>query len=237
MASALNRTAIVFNLAAFVGISVLCISTQAPRMQGDILKRCQDTLLMHRIPIRGLSVDGRDVVLRGTPNSAITSDNTRLAIQAVLGVRSIRMEFISGTLDSGLDFPGTLDDRPALEPPPNRQQQEAQARIDRVLQDHELTFKTDSAVLALESQPALDQIVAILVQTPGLVCEIRGYARQPREARQKWLLALQRALATEDYLESKGIADWRLSARAREIGEGTAGRPTDRLVDFIVKAR
>ena len=222
MVSALNRTAIVLNLAAFVGISVFCISTQAPMMQRDILKRCQDTLLMHRIPVRGLSVDGRDVVLRGTPSSAITSDNTRLAIQAVRGVRSVRMEFIAGTLDSGLDYPGT---------------REAQARIDRVLQEHELSFKPDSAVLVPESQPALDQIVAILAQTPGLVCEIRGYTTQPREARQKWLLALQRALSTEDYLESKGIAGWRLSTRTREIGEGTAGRPADRLVDFIVKAR
>jgi outer membrane protein OmpA-like peptidoglycan-associated protein len=234
MAPPLNRTAILINLAIFVGFSVFCISTQAPLIQEDILKRCQDVLTMHHIPIRGLTVDGRDVVLSGAPESAIASARARRVVQQVPGVRTVRTKLISA---GAKGVPHSSDDNGVPELPTSTQQREVQARIDGVLQNQSITFRPDSAVLTPESGAVLDQIAAYLAESPTVLCEIRGYDSQSREARQKWLLALQRALAAEDYLESKGIADWRLSTRVFQIGEGTEGRRTDRVVDFVVKAR
>jgi outer membrane protein OmpA-like peptidoglycan-associated protein len=76
-----------------------------------------------------------------------------------------------------------------------------------------------------------------LAAAPGLVCEIRGYGGPKQAAQQNWALALQRALAAEEYLENKGIADWRLSTRAVHAGEAAQGARTDREMDFLVRAK
>jgi outer membrane protein OmpA-like peptidoglycan-associated protein len=106
-----------------------------------------------------------------------------------------------------------------------------------VLENQVIGFKTGTTILTPESEAALDQVVAYLEQEPTLMCEVRGYDPQTRENRQLWILSLQRALATEDYLEIRGIAGSRLTAHVFHIGEGTEGRPTDRLVDLVVRAR
>lgn len=241
MAPAINRTAVFLELAAFLGVSAFCIATQPPLLQQDILKRCQDALLVRHLPIRGLSVDGRDVVLTGSPDSPILSPQALQAVNSVPGVRSVK------TVSSGNAEPRTPSDDPtapasveppsALTPATAAQQQDVQLKIDRLLAAESINFKPDTAVLTVESSLVLDKIVSYLTEAPSLSCEIRGYDSQPREYRQNWVLALQRALATEDYLESKGIAAWRLSTHAFQVGQETAGRPSDRIVDFVVRAR
>jgi outer membrane protein OmpA-like peptidoglycan-associated protein len=239
MAPPLNRTGIILNLLAFLGFSVFCISTEAPLIQQDILKRCQDALLTHRISIRGLAVDGRDVILSGGPDAAITSFRARFALEGVLGVRTVRTRLLSdgqSTTGSQGAASEVVDGNPVLEPPTSGQQT-AQIKIDAILQRQPISFKTDLATLTPQAEQALDEIASILSASPNLFCDIRGYDSHPREARQNWVLALQRALATEDYLQAKGIADWRLSTQALQTGESSDGRQTDRIVDLVVKAR
>jgi outer membrane protein OmpA-like peptidoglycan-associated protein len=223
MARVVNRTAILINLGAFVAFSVFCVSTQAPLIQQDILKRCQDALLIHKLPIEGLSVDGRDVVLSGPPESEIISAQARTVLSDVRGVREIRV----WVLPESQAATGV-----------SAQQRKLQNKIDGVLEKQPIAFRTDSAMLTPESETALQQIAAYLAESPTLLCEIRGYDKDPSESRQNWVLALQRALSTEDYLVSNGIAEWRLSTRAFQSGEAVADRRHgDRVVDLVVRAR
>lgn len=219
---------------------MICIGTQVPLIQRDILKRSQDALLMHRIPIGGVAVDGRDVVLSGGADSAITTARARLLVEEVSGVRSVRTKVFSGYRSSASSDAAGLSshsESALLDAAANKQPKNVQNEIDRVLDSQSITFAPDSAVLTPESEVVLNKIAIYLAEAPNLACEIRGYDSHPWEARQNWVLALQRALSTEDYLESKGIAEWRLSTHAFQIGEGTEGRRTDRVVDLVVKAR
>jgi len=224
MAPPLNRTAILLNLAAFLGVSVFCISTDAPIIQQDILKRCQETLLLHRVSISGLSVDGRDVLLSGEAQSAILNPIVRVAVEHVNGVRVVRTRILAGN-SSAISGPGTA--RP----------EDIQRKIDRVLENQSISFKTDTTTLTPQSELALDKIAAYLGGTPGMLCEIRGYDVQTQAGHQNWVLALQRALAVEDYLEGKGIPDWRLSTRAFHLGETPPAGRAVRPLDFFVRVK
>ena len=255
MAPPLNRSAIFLNLAAFFGVGVFCISTDAPIIQQDIKERCQDTLLLHRISIKGLDVDGRDVILTGAPESALLSPPARSAVAAVRGVRAVLTRVLPAGPAPASDIGANESTSPQTPNP--LLQQEVQRKIDRVLENQGISFKADTTALTPQSELALDQIATYLAQAPSLLCEIRGYDIQLPEAgeaeagqnnlqqrdlhqietRQNWVLALQRALAAEDYLEGKGIADWRLSTRAYHVGEGTEGRRTDRPLDLVVRTR
>jgi outer membrane protein OmpA-like peptidoglycan-associated protein len=233
MARPLNRTAIGLNLAAFAGVTLFCLSTDAPLIQQDILRRCQETLLIHRVPIRGLAVDGRDVTLSGGAQSAILSPRVRGAVQRLNGVRVVRTQVLAGNLTAAGDVSKESPGQLPLEP------EDVQKKIDRILENQVISFKADSSqsetsALTPESEAALDKIASDLAQAPGVLCEIRGYDSEAAGERQNWVLALQRALATEDYLESKGIADWRLATRAFHLGEGTQGRPGSRAVNLAV---
>lgn len=230
MASQLNRPAIFLNLAAFVGVSVFCVSTDAPIIQQDIRKRCQDTLLIHRISTQGLAVDGRDVILTGDLDSSLLSPATRATLAAVDGVRVV------------ITHPHALE--PTAFENSRLPQQEVQHKIDTLLENQDIAFKADTTSLTSDSELALDKVVSYLAQAPNLLCEIRGYDMPPsaashnqNETHQNWVLALQRALAVEDYLESKGIADWRLSTRAFHMGEAPDGRRNTHPLDFVVRSR
>ena len=233
MAASLNRPAVVINLSVFVVFSVFCISTEAPLIQEDILKRCRDELSITQIPLSGLSVDGRDVILRGPAGSRITNAQVQSELASLPGVRLVRVKIDAGDVSRR----NTGYDKGELEPAGSDQQRELQAKIDRVLENQNIAFTAESAVLTAESQSILDKIALDLAEVPSLRCEIRGYDHHPPDARKNWALALQRALATEDYLVSKGIAEWRLSTHAFQNGEGAEGRRTDRAVDLVVKAQ
>jgi outer membrane protein OmpA-like peptidoglycan-associated protein len=229
MEAPLNLRAIYLTLAATVGVGVLYISVEAPKIQQDILGRCQDALTTHRISSDGLSVDGRDVLLSGPTDSAIVSARAYAAVEEVSGVRVVTTRILPGSALSGPALAGTGG---------STVEKEIQAKIDGVLQNQSIGFKADSTLLTAESELALDRIASYLAEAPTLLCEIRGYDSKPPEDRQTWVLTLQRALATEDYLESKGIANWRLAAKPVQVSESImAARRTDRLIDLVVLSR
>jgi outer membrane protein OmpA-like peptidoglycan-associated protein len=241
MAPPLNRAALILNLAAFLFVTVICLSTQAPIIQQEILKRCQDELLNHHLSLEGLAVDGRDVTLSGRPYDAVTSVRARRLLAQVRGVRVVKTRVLTVQSEAGgkakqEPAPGSDGDA-ALTPGTIAEQNMIQDKIDAALRQRAITFKTDSAVLMPETGAVLDLIAASLAENPNVACEIRGYDSHPLEIRQGRELALQRALATEAYLASKGVGAWRLSAHAFRIGEGAGGRPADRVVDVVVKAR
>jgi outer membrane protein OmpA-like peptidoglycan-associated protein len=228
MAPRLNRTAIFLNLAAFLGVSVFCVSTDAPMIQQDILKRCQDTLLMRRVSIRGLAVDGRDVRLSGGAQEPIVSPAVVSAVQHVAGV---------GTVETVVQKGGSANAGPPNSAASQARAEDIQRKIDEVLENQGISFKTDTTTLTRESELALDKIATYLAGAPGMLCEIRGYDIQTPAGRQNWVLALQRALAVEDYLEGKGIPDWQLSTRAFHAGEMAGERRALRPLDFLVQEK
>jgi outer membrane protein OmpA-like peptidoglycan-associated protein len=225
MAAALNRPAIFVDLAAFVLVSVFCISTEAPIIQQDILWRCQDALLLHRIPIRGLSVDGRDVLLSGSKQSPITSKRARSAVEAVNGVRVV-----------------TIRVSPAVAQAPagGSVEPSVQQEIDRLLGKEGIAFKAGTTSLTPESESALDKIATYLSEASSLQCEIRSSDAATPEVKQDRMLAFERALATEDYLEAKGIAGARLSidtyhpGNTFHAGEDAASRTSDNQESFLI---
>ncbi len=239
MASQLNRTAIILTLAASVGVSILSISFKAPIIQQDILKRCQDALAMNRISIKGLAVDGRDVILSGPYGSDITSPLARTIVNRVSGVRVVMTHVLPGT--EAMNPDNTDDDGDDASAPPSPAslaQQDIQEKIDGLLDNPGITFKTDTATLSADSQASLEKIAGYLSLAPNLICEIRAFDMPSAARRENWALAFQRALATQDYLEMRGIADWRLSTRAFHVGENSPdGRKSGRQVDLVVKAR
>ncbi len=175
---------------------------------------------MHRLSIAGLSVDGRDVLLSGPAQSDLLSPNIRQAIEQVDGVRAVRTRVLAGD--------------PAQTQTSQLSPEDVQRKLDRVLENQGISFKTDTTTLTPDSELVLDKLAAELAQAPGLLCEIRGYENQTGAARQNWILALQRALAAEDYLENKGIASWRLSTRAFHAGEPAPGARPGRALEFVL---
>jgi outer membrane protein OmpA-like peptidoglycan-associated protein len=180
-------------------------------------------------------VSGRDVLLNGFPESEIMSPQTRSVVAGVKGVRTVRRKVLRETEVA----PQERD----LDPGETAQQREVQERIDHRLDNQTACFRADSAVLTPDGQKALDEISRFLSEAPSLRCEIRGYGDKSRTPGEGGVLALRRALATEDYLISKGIAEWRLSAHAFGSTAGAArvepaeGRRSDLMIDLVVKAR
>lgn len=206
-------------------------------IQNDISKRCQDVFRTNGIPIQGLSVKGRDVDLSGLPESEIISSRTRSLVADVNGVRDVRTHILH-------ELPTATDEK-HLEPSANTQQREVQDKIDRLLDNRQIGFRADSAVLTPESQKVLDEVAKYLSEAPSLRCEIWGHENEFHDARQGVVWALLRALSTEDYLIGRGIAEWRLSTHAIRAGQksqgssqfpAAQGRRSDRAVDLVVKA-
>ena len=257
MAPSINRTAIVLNLTAFFAFVVLCEMTQVPMIQEDILKRCQDAFMTHGIPIQGLSVEGRDVVLKGLPQSEIISSRTYSLAAGLNGVRDVRTKVVHQ--DS------VTADEKVLAPVASTRQRELQDKIDRLLDNREIEFSPDSAELTPASEKVLDEVSRYLTEDRGFRCEIWVYASP--DPGQGVTRAMLRALSTEDFLIGKGIAEWRLSAYALKFGGQEQGlspkdlgsrqgedqtavpaapagslnlaaqrRRADRMVDLVVKA-
>jgi outer membrane protein OmpA-like peptidoglycan-associated protein len=194
-------------------------------IEEDIASRCRETLNAHQIRADGLSVNGRDVLLSGSFGSRVTSDEARILLERVSGVRTVKTQTV--TPDIGVTAGGVRQDDSG-----NPQVVGIQAQINEVLQEERIDFKPDSAVLTPQSRTVLNSIVKILSRAPNLRCEIRGNSESASNAQHEWMMTLQRALATEDYLASKGVADWRMSAQVFR-----AGADEKRQIDFVVKER
>lgn len=222
-----SRISVGLCVAVSLVLDYLCIAIRAPMIEEDVAARCRAVLLAHQIKPEGLSVSGRDVMLTGTETSAIASEETRILLEHVKGVRLVKVQYAN------------VEPSGAYAGPKPDEQVEARARviqemIDGVLQTEHIEFKPDSATLTPRSRIVLDSIAAILSKGPNLRCEIRGISQASSNEQRDWMMSLQRALATEDYLVTKGVADWRLSAQAFRTGTGGGGQ---QQIQFVVKER
>jgi outer membrane protein OmpA-like peptidoglycan-associated protein len=197
-------------------------------IEQDIATRCREVLAANHIKADGLSVSGRDVLLSGVEGSPMLNPQTRLLLQRVAGVRVVDTELLKPSAVSSPDQ--TKLDQLKTEEPVSPQARAVQDRINAMLQTQAIEFRADSSMLTPQSQGVLNAIVPLLAQSPTLRCEIRGYSKEAPDSQRAWMMTLQRALSTEDYLVSKGIADWRLSAQVFRS-------PEDRQIDLIVRER
>ncbi|WP_188813495.1 OmpA family protein [Hymenobacter cavernae] len=101
-------------------------------------------------------------------------------------------------------------------------------------------FEQGETVLLSSSLPALNQLVTLLKNTPGLAIELRGHTDNVGDSRKNLLLSQRRSAAVKAYLVSHGVA----AARVTNIGLGGAEprasnqrettRRLNRRVDFRV---
>jgi outer membrane protein OmpA-like peptidoglycan-associated protein len=210
-------------VAGFAVFSVLCIASHAPMIEQDVVTRCREVLAANHIKADGLSVSGRDVLLTGVEGSPLLNPETRVLLERVAGVRVVAAELVKPSAVSSPDQ--TKRDEPV-----SPQVRAVQDRINAMLGTQAIEFRADSSLLTPQSQGVLNAIVPLLAQSPTLRCEIRGYSKEAPDSQHAWMVTLQRALSTEDYLVSKGIADWRLSAQVFRS-------PENRQIDLIVRER
>jgi outer membrane protein OmpA-like peptidoglycan-associated protein len=222
-----SRLSVGLCVAVCLVVDYVCIAIRAPLIEEDVATRCRAALLSHQIKPEGMSVSGRDVLLTGTETSAIASEETRILLEHVKGVRVVKVQYASDEASGA--YAGPKQDEQV-----DGRARVIQEMIDGVLQNERIEFKPDSATLTPRSRIVLDSIVTILSKAPNLRCEIRGISPASSNEQRDWMMSLQRALATEDYLVGKGVADWRLSAQAFRTGTG-AGR--QHQIEFVVKER
>jgi OOP family OmpA-OmpF porin len=86
----------------------------------------------------------------------------------------------------------------------------------------DVKFESDKAVLMASSYPTLDVMVKILKDNPGISVEIQGHTDSTASAVYNVDLSQRRARTVMKYLQGKGIAPSRMTARG--YGEG---RPID----------
>lgn len=115
-----------------------------------------------------------------------------------------------------------------------REQLDTEGRV--ALQVH---FATDSAQILPESQPQIDQVLALLTDDPALTLAINGHTDSTGDADHNLRLSDARAAAVVAALTAKGIAASRLQSAGRGAGEPVAdntteeGRARNRRVELV----
>lgn len=79
-------------LALIAVTMVLCVAVTVRRIESDLLTRSQTALAMAGIPFYGVTVDGRDLVLRGFVSSPERAAQIRAIVAGLDGVREVRDE-------------------------------------------------------------------------------------------------------------------------------------------------
>ncbi|MEO1332057.1 MAG: OmpA family protein [Myxococcota bacterium] len=101
-----------------------------------------------------------------------------------------------------------------------------------------ITFRTGSAVIAVESYPLLDRAVSTLQEYPELRLRIVGHTDSTGSASGNQRISEQRANAVRDYFVKKGVAAERLEALGKgeespvASNETADGRAQNRRIDF-----
>ncbi|GAB2965735.1 hypothetical protein GCM10027048_39600 [Hymenobacter coalescens] len=104
-------------------------------------------------------------------------------------------------------------------------------------------FAQGQAVLLASSGPALDQLVTLLTQNPGITIELRGHTDNVGDPRKNVVLSEQRVAAVKAYLVERGIAPARITgvglggAEPRASNAREATRQLNRRVEFRVTGR
>ena len=207
-------------LLAGLGFCWFCVRQHAPTIQADILARGSQALASARIPASGISVDGRDVVLKGLRGSPEVSEEARLAVLNTWGVRSVRLD--------------------TAEPPPAPPAAEVQTRINEIIRLKNIEFLTGKAELTPLGAATLDEVAAALAKAPALTVAIAGHTDSRGNPARNLALSQLRAESVRNYLISRSIAASRMTTAgfgpSRPIADnGTEeGRQRNRRIEFSV---
>ncbi len=81
-------------LLALAAVTVLCVMTNAPRIEAELEKRATDSIASLGAGWADVEADGRDLIVSGTPPDADASAQLRKAVASIPGVRTVR--FVGG---------------------------------------------------------------------------------------------------------------------------------------------
>ena len=215
-------------LATFVGLILcwFCVTHHGPYIQADILTRTGQAFEAAKIPAAGLSVDGRDVLLKGVQGSREVSDEARDTAAAVWGVRTVQVE------TTPLSLPP-----PALAPAAVTAVQD---KLNDIVRLRNIEFRVGSADLTPEGAATLDQVVAALQKVSALTVSISGHTDASGDPAANLTLSQARAASVKTYLVSKGVVATRLTAtgfgQTKPIADNATpdGRQRNRRIEFGV---
>jgi outer membrane protein OmpA-like peptidoglycan-associated protein len=225
----MNRlVAVPLGILSFALLAFFCIRIQAPQIEQDVMARSRDRLSENQLPTNGLSVDGRDVILRGVAGTPEVSDRAVSLVESVYGVRVARVE---AQPVAGLRAEVTAQPQVTLA-------QTAQAKLDMLLQNKVVEFDPASARLTPIGRQVLDEVAAVLATVPATKCAISGHTDSIGLPEENQFLSDRRAIVTKEYLVSKGIPADRLTAKGYGAAKPAAtndteeGRQRNRRIEF-----
>ena len=114
---------------------------------------------------------------------------------------------------------------------------------DEAIRLNNIFFEFGKSVLKEESFPELNRLVKLLTDNPAITIEINGHTDDVGADADNLKLSQNRAIAVVSYLESKKIAEKRLSSNGfgetKPIADNKTeeGRQLNRRVEFVVKTR
>ncbi len=220
-----RKLALSASILAFGLFCAFCLRLHSAEIQLDVATRVAAALTAHHIPVRGLSVAGRDVTISGPTGSPEISAGTQKLVAGIDGVRTVSVR-----IDESVPDARTIAVKGA-----------AQRKLDSLLALGVVEFNPASAQLTPQGRRVLDQVALLLAASPGLLCEIQGHTDSQGNASANQTLSLQRAVATETYLVAKGIAGERLSPKGfgdtQPVASNAtaAGRQLNRRINFLLK--
>ena len=206
------------------GACWFCISHHAPMIQDDILTRTRAVLGSSRIASAGLSVDGRDVLLRGVRGSREVSAEAQELARNVWGVNSARAE---------------VTDPPVVATPPPAVK-ETQTKINEIVRLKNIEFLSGSAQLTAGGAATLNEVAAALGKSSALTVSIAGHTDSQGDAAANQALSQGRAESVKTYLISKGVAASRMTTagygQTKPIADNATpeGRQRNRRIEFGV---
>ncbi len=224
---------------AVLALGVLCffcVQHHAPMIQQDVSANVLNALNANHIPSGGISVDGRDVLLKGPAGSVQVSDATKKLVESVDGVHMANVSLIEAPPDARMAAasPGSTGTAAKVE---------TQNKLDTLLAQDVVEFNPASADLTAHGQQVLDQVAAMLSGAPGFNCEIQGHTDSQGNEGANQTLSYRRAITTKNYLVNKGIAPDRLTAKGYgdtqpiASNETTDGRRKNRRINFVLKEK
>ena len=215
------------------GLAIYCVPHDAHHIENDILARSTQALSDAKveIPEGGVTVDGRDVTLKGPKGSAIVTDATRDLTARVWGVRE-PVHVVA------------TEPPPAPPPPPLPvEAQKVEVDLTRFLEGKTIRFDVDSDVIHPEGKAVLDQVFRILATAPGVAIDITGHTDNEGDAKSNLDLSKRRAAAVKQYLVSRGIKAERLetegfgSAKPVAPNDSPQNKARNHRIEFHANAR
>ena len=215
------------------GLAFYCVPHDAHHIEHDISARSTKALtdVNVAIPKDGVTVDGRDVTLRGQRGSAIVSDATRDLVAKVWGVRDPVHVIVT-------DPP--VEAAPAPLPV---EAQKMEVDLSKFLEGKTIRFDFNSDTIHPEGKVVLDQIFRILATSSTVAVDITGHTDSDGDAKTSLDLSKRRAAAVKQYLVSRGIKAERLetegfgSMKPVVPNDTPVNKARNRRIDFHATGR